>query len=230
MFIFDDRSTDRSRALIEAHPHAECITGVPVYSDADHKVSDDILLALKNAAYKSSRGKADWVMVVDIDEFVYHPDLTELLSQYGAQGITLPEIQGFEMVSECPPFTDGQIYQEIRRGFRNPWYSKCAVFDPALEINYLPGSHACVPTGLVRRSEGIELKLLHYRFLGEDYFCGRYATRQASLSATNLDNNWGTLLSVPGRTGGLTIHNCSLEELRARYRQILGEQSIEKVV
>jgi hypothetical protein len=134
------------------------------------------------------------------------------------------------MVSDAPPRGERQIYEEIARGFRNPGYSKNAVFDPALDIRYHVGAHTCDPRGDVRASPWAEIRLLHYRFLGAKYFVGRYMARQRHLSEENLKNGWGTLVTVPGYAGARSIAGSSEEALTQRYYAMLNEQEIEDVV
>ena len=59
--------------------------------------------ALSNECWRASRGVADWVIVTDIDEHLYHSDLFTLLIRYKAQATTfIPEL-GYQMISEKFP-------------------------------------------------------------------------------------------------------------------------------
>ncbi len=73
-FIADNGSTDRSRELLAANRKVALgefrIPGNSfVEAATDHY----------NHCWKQSRGSADWVIVVNIDEHVYHQDLRSYL-------------------------------------------------------------------------------------------------------------------------------------------------------
>lgn len=192
--IYDNDSTDRSRDIIKASG-AECRR---FQTKGEH--SDRIQTMIKSTCYRESRGKADWVIVVDMDEFIYHPDLHGVLQRYDQEKVTLPLVEGFDMVSDAPPSGTGQIYHEIRMGFRNPRFDKCEVLKPEIEINFEPGCHKAKPTGPVMRSARAKIKLLHYRYLGADYLARRYELRTKRLSQDNLRHGWGVLRPPEGMT------------------------------
>jgi glycosyltransferase involved in cell wall biosynthesis len=183
---FDNRSTDRSAAIVDAHPKTERIV-----FDTGEGMFDRIHLDLKSE-YRKSRGKADWVICVDCDEFIYHPDIVGLLTKYKKEGITYPKVQGFEMVSEHTPVGNKQIFEEVRNGFPNEGYAKRILFAPELEIQFAPGCHTANVSGCVVESPQADLKLLHYRFLGRDFFINRSIERRARLSEENKKCGWGT--------------------------------------
>jgi len=177
---------------------------IPIDTGGKHMVS--ILMLEMNERYKASRGVADWVICAEGDEFLWHPDLPGLLQRYLKLGITVPRIQGFDMVSVNPPKGTGQIYEEIQHGFHNILYGKRAIFSPMVDIRFDRGGHTCHPLGPVVESPLAEIKLLHYRYLGEEYFERRYAEHRKRLSAESILRNFGT--------------EC-LEDHRSRYRREL---------
>ena len=59
--------------------------------------------------WKRSRGSADWVIVIDIDEHLFHPDLTEVLMRYKTLGITIVPALGYQMISEEFPRPDARL-------------------------------------------------------------------------------------------------------------------------
>jgi hypothetical protein len=206
-------------------PHSE------VPSNDGGLMSEAILLRIRNEAYKASRGSADWVVIADIDEFVYHPDFLGRLRTHHAAGVSVIEAQGFEMVSDRAPSGSRQIFEQITRGFLNPYYSKCAVFRPFVDIRYSPGCHSCTPSGPgVVFARDASIKLLHYRFLGQDYFTAKYLARQSRLSKENLDRGWATHLTVPGPAGSRALYPTDSQRLKERYAQILSQQHVVEVV
>src|SRR5438105_4171468 len=81
-FIFDDGSTDGSLSMLQNHPNVEVHRFVR--SDpASFALSEQVL---SNECWKASRGAADWVIVTDIDEHLYHTDILTLLVRYNALG------------------------------------------------------------------------------------------------------------------------------------------------
>lgn len=207
---FDNGSTDRSAEIIDAHPATERIV-----FDTHGGLFDRIHLQLKSE-YRKSRGRADWVICVDADEFIYHPDLPGLLSSYKTKGVNYPKVSGFEMVSDSLPKTNGQIYEETKNGFFNDEYSKCVVFDPLLEVRFEAGCHSAKVEGNKVESEISEIKLLHYRFLGRDFFIKRSLDRKARLSEENKKCGWGThYLKPDGYFGNL------FDEVKAISKPVL---------
>src|SRR2546423_4184198 len=133
IIAYDNMSSDKTPDILESHPLCERRT-----FDSGEEVRDDLLLELKNNAWKESRGKADWVIVCDVDEFIFHPDLVAYLSSCKERGVTIPQPTGFNMVSDQWPEPDKQIWEQIRDGRPDLFFSKKAVFDPnaVIDINY----------------------------------------------------------------------------------------------
>lgn len=188
IYIYDNESTDKT-AQIAGYSGATVIPFKGPYSDRH-------LLQVKNQEYKKSRGEADWIIAVDVDEFIWHPNLVELLEGYLRDGITLPQVEGYDMISEAPPCGPGQIYEEIRFGIKCHWYDKRAVFHPDLDINYDIGCHNCNPRGKITHSKKREIKLLHYRLLGIDYLIGRWRIRVARQTDEQIQNRWSPIVSL----------------------------------
>lgn len=229
--VFDGASTDRSVEILRDHPKVVLEQGgVEFPTHADRKYNEPVLMKIRNEAYKRSRGEADWVVVVDIDEFLYHPDLRDVLARYKAAEVTFPSLEGFDMVSFGPPSRQGQIYDEIRHGFKNRYYSKKALFNPAIDVNYHFGCHDQDPKGNVHGAEVSEAKLLHYRFLGAELFAEKYLRRQARFHSESLERKWGTHLCVAGKTGPRLVIDISEDDLKKMFWQILSEQEIREVV
>lgn len=195
IFVFDHYSNDKTLEIVKKSQKAECTT-----HGIRGEVHDSVLLNMKNESYKNSRGIADWVMIVDVDEFVYHPNLIGLLKEYKEKGITLPKTDGCDMVSDNVPNTTGQIYDEIKKGVRDATFSKKAVFNPAIDIRYSPGAHKCNPSGKITESELAEIKILHYRFLSSKFIVDRLETRTKRLSQENIKRGWGVIECEGGET------------------------------
>lgn len=142
--LYDHGSSDGSREIAQSHPAVELRN-----LDTDGHLRDDIILDTKKHVWKESRGKADLVIVCDIDEFVWHPKLRDFLNYSGTEQEAIQPL-GFSMYSPSLPTTNGQIYDEIRKGVRDAcWLDKVVLFNPSKveEINYSPGCHTCKPAG-----------------------------------------------------------------------------------
>ena len=195
----DDGSTDGTREMITACPIAE------LRDLGSGGVNDEIFLKHWTEDYKESRGEADWVILVDADEFIYHHDLRAMLEQYREHGVTMPLVQGYQMFSEEAPTTDGQIYQQLNCGFEYSDESKRAIFNPMLDVVYWHGRHrlnTVSPPPVENPSGTPDIALLHYVGLGWDYFAGRRKSYQPRMSTTNRERHWGDyIFADDGRRG-----------------------------
>lgn len=191
IIIYDDQSDDGTREIIQQCNKAELRDWY-----GTHGIVDDEFLVFSNEQWKEARGHADWVIVVDCDEFVFHPNLTELLRGYLQDGVEVPQIDGYTMVSDHFPTTDGQIYDEIRTGFPDGPWSKKAVF--RVHMYYNVGRHSINFSMFnPKSSPTAEIKLLHYRCLGMDYLKWRHSRNWARVPEHCRSANYGANCS-PG--------------------------------
>jgi hypothetical protein len=105
------------------------------------------------------------VIVCDTDEFLYHPNIKSRLKAMSEEGITIPKVSGYGMVSlDIPNFQSGTYLPHLcRKGNPEPHSTnKNLIFNPLLDINYSLGCHHCAPSGNVVFSSEYELKNLHY--------------------------------------------------------------------
>lgn len=182
-FIYDNGSTDASKLIIKNHQKAKLI---PFVTDG---FNDEIQNTIKNKCWKASRGIADYVIVCDIDEFLYTSNFEKLLNQLKASGISLPLSKGIDMCSrKFPEFCTSSLVNQVKTGVYNKDYSKCILFDPyrIVDINYEPGAHFCHPTGLIRTSEQSLYYVLHYKNLGVEYVIERTRQYRLRMSADNI--------------------------------------------
>lgn len=182
VILFDNFSDDRTREIAEAMG-----ADVRLFGRAG-QLDDQCYLDIKNHAWK--RSKADWVIVVDDDEILYHPQLAQKLQQATAQGITIFKPQGYSLYSDQMP---KESFLEVNTGFKDDKYSKLCVFNPQkiTDIGYIYGCHEVgrrFPQGVVNFSN--DLYLLHYHGVGGvDRMISRhkkYAERRSPLN-----KKWG---------------------------------------
>ena len=166
IFIHDDGSTDRSRALLEAHPKVTFEEiGIPL-TNGTRQAGE--LVPYYDQIWKRSRGIADWVILCNIDELFHHPRPRDYLEDCAAQGITMIPSEGWDMLRWRfpPPGTD--LVSQVRRGARKIRMDKLFAFSPdaIVETRFMSGRHRALPRGRIEYPPRYEVRLLHYRFLG----------------------------------------------------------------
>ncbi len=186
--LHDGGSTDGTAEIAARYPEVELVVKV------SEKLDDRELMAIRNEEWKKYRNDCDWMVVCDVDEFIYHPRLRARLAEFKRDGVTLPMVEGFEMLSkEHPQHVPGRfIWESIQTGAPNPqYYNKNLIFDPRIEINYLLGCHSCNPSGPVKRSDTFVFKNLHYRMLSHEHIVQKSLRAAARLSDWNKQTNAG---------------------------------------
>lgn len=187
--IYDNYSDDGSEAIVNGFKKAS----IKKFS-MDGKINDSVYQEIKNNCWKHSRGKADFVIVCDMDEFLYQLDVEAALRSFAKEKVTLPTTEGYEMYSEVFPEYEkgGLITDKVQLGVRSHWLDKSIIFDPhrIVDINYAIGAHQAEPTGIVCRG-GCPMKVLHYKHLGVDYLMDRYRKLGSRLSSFNIENQYG---------------------------------------
>jgi len=184
IFLYDNRSDDKTRALA-----SRCPKTVVRDHDTGGCCRELANVYLKNNAWKeTSRGHADWVIVADADEFLYHPNLLEYLAGCMERGVTVPRPVGYGMTSASFPVPGRPITEQVRKGGRCPPFDKMAIFNPnKVDINYEPGCHLASPVGQVVFDDNPELKLLHMAFLGLEWVKWRWGRSDARRSPEDIE-------------------------------------------
>jgi len=187
IYIYDNMSTDSSDEIYAKYPKVEVIKW-----DSNGEINEMNYINIKSNAYKQFSRNADWVIVCDCDEVLYHPRLLEKLQYYKDNGITVPKVNGHDMVSETFPEYDGElITTKVKTGSEvYAPFCKNIVFNPRLDVQYGIGGHSFQANNAVY-SNSPELKLLHYKFLGVEYVENIYKARAERLSQFNKDHKFG---------------------------------------
>ena len=181
--IYDNMSTDNSVNIMNEY-------GVNVIPyDTQGKLEESAFLSIKNNSWKGS--DADWVIVCDTDELIYHENIIEVLTNTHANHIVT---DGYEMMSESLPTTEGQIYEELKFGYFKPDYSKPCLFKPSevKDINFGPGCHNADPKGqniISIKNSGI--KLLHYKYINREVLIKKYEHYKVRHSEEMIRMGWG---------------------------------------
>ncbi len=191
IIIFDNYSTDRSVEIAKNGG-----ARIELF-DTRGQFDDMTNLQIKENCWKGS--KADWCIVIDMDEFVYCPNLIEHLTKTPA---TVIEPIYFDMFIDHFPITDGQIYDEVKNGHES--WPKMVLLKPSeiTEMNYIPGCHLATPKGNVVIEKNGPIKTLHMKHLGREYTIARSVNSGVRMSARNRELRLGThLLRMPEQVG-----------------------------
>jgi len=161
IFIIDDKSTDKTVKIAKANKKVRLLNYK--FTEERH-VQEEHTACFEKFYKKYSRGKADWVMCVDGDEFIYHKNLVAVLKKQKRRGAKVIKPTGYTMYSETFPTTKGQIYEECFMGLRTRSFDKPQIFDPSIDIKFSGGRHkVLLPEGIDRTRARV--LLLHYRYL-----------------------------------------------------------------
>ena len=189
-FIYDNMSTDATRALLAGHSNVEII---PL--DTGGQFAHVERERMKNHAWKASAGKADFVLVCDVDEFLYHPHLDVLLALMKRHGYTVLRPHGYQMACEKLPEFDGTpITARVQAGMDvASHYSKTILFDPnrVEEIHFSQGCHCSRPEGRIQTFHSNHAKLLHYKYVDRDEILRKTRTYRAIVSPESLAKGYG---------------------------------------
>jgi hypothetical protein len=186
IFIFDNYSTDNSVKI--AQDRGAHVT----MWDTGGEMREDLMYALKSNCWRES--KADWVIVGDIDEFVYHKDMLKILKT--TQGtVIMPRT--FNMYSDKFPTTKGQIFEEVNMGADGQ--GKMNLFKPSeiKEINYDAGCHNANPIGNFVLNVNSEILTLHFRFLSPEYVIWKNFGTAIRQSESDRNNGWNWHFATP---------------------------------
>ncbi len=183
MVFYDHGSTDNSREIIRSFPNTEI-------REIKGRFTEEMKRDNFNNCYKEERGKSDFVIVGDVDEFLYHEDMRFHLELAKKHESTMFYVKGFQMVSDFMPEHryHGDLLTLITDGVPSVPYSKNIIFHPEIEINFGNGHHEChpkarfypmeneaTPHNSIIRFSPFVFKLLHFKFLGLDYTRQRHA-------------------------------------------------------
>lgn len=164
IFVWDAQSDDGTRELLDAHPLVTVFDQTCTGLD-DHYFTECFM------RYRDLSKDADWCLCVAADEFIYREYLMRKLGFLTEQRATKVQMRGYTMYATHFPTTTGQIYEEVQHGYPDIWSRKTVLFNPKVEMQWMPGLHVEFSGDKPVRDSGI--KLLHYRYLGPDYYLQR---------------------------------------------------------
>jgi len=144
VIVYDNESTDNSREICSRFPNVELRT-----FSTNNRFDDFTHVEIKTQCVHEARNQADFVIVGDCDEFVYHENMLEFLADVkGKYSVFYPA--GFDMVTDRFPTTEGSIFDEVKTGVPSPWYSKPMLMDPnnVFDFAWVEGCHELVDGSL----------------------------------------------------------------------------------
>lgn len=194
--ILDNESTDGT-------PGIAVRLGASVRSWSSDGVQDNrVMLDQKCNCWRGC--DADYVVVVDIDEFVD----CDPLPDFGAREVAF-QCLGYQMIG-----VDNQPLEDITKFTLAAQYDKTAVFSPRIRsIGYGMGCHVASPSCPVVTDPRLILR--HYMMLGEEYLLRRYRKYSVRMSESDIHNRWGWQYREPD------------DQIRAVYREALAQATEE---
>lgn len=188
--VFDDGSTDQSLQLLRAHPKVE-LRAMPEPSDPDSYVASAVTLF--DQCWKESRGRADWVILTDIDEHLYHPQMADYLAHCARHGVSVVPALGYQMMAEEFPPESCLLAAMCTMGAPYPALSKLSIFSPDKieRTEFAPGRHRAELRGKVVAPARDEVLLLHYKYFGFENMLRRYREYNTRRKPRDIANGWG---------------------------------------
>ena len=203
IYLFDNQSTDNSRALAEN----EGCHIIPF--DTKNQQDEFFMKNVRSHMWKPFVSEGSWVIVCDMDEWL--DAFLHDLEEEDAKGKTILTTQGIDMVgeSECTDLKD-ILLKDLEKGIYTHQYSKKVCFKyPDIDIEYWFGAHSCQLRGNIQYSEKVYF-MRHYNLLGEEYLVQKYKKR--------FERN------AVSRTHGINYHYLEdAEEIRRMYQSKLAQ-------
>lgn len=165
LWAFDDKSTDGTREALAACP----IVKLEDWPYPGSGIDEDLFLNFAYETYPKAVGKFDWVCWIDPDEIIYAPDIRQVFDDCIGKYDVIQSC-GYNMLGEGLPKDDGvsQIWELSPIGVHAPLYAKPIIFNPSVKMVWNRGKHHLLSEGL-RVTPHSCVKLLHYKYLGEEY-------------------------------------------------------------
>jgi glycosyltransferase involved in cell wall biosynthesis len=187
--VYNNQSTDNSIQIL--NDWKECEIEIREFNTDNH-YDEQTQMDLKNNCWKGD--DSDYVIVCDMDELLYHPNLGEFIKKQGLVDYFTPT--GYHMIGEeIPTDYTKQIYEIIKNGTPDNQYNKNVLFKRSniTETNYSPGAHRSKFNGTTNliNCEDQDLKLLHYKWLSPEYVADKHIHYGERRSQDTINKGWG---------------------------------------
>lgn len=180
--VWDNGSTDRTFEIASAHPLVEARR---FETDGYDELS---VLSVLEATKDESRGRYDWCLFPDCDEFIMGdvPGTERDTLSRSKADILAPRGYCLAEVAGDPPLDLGaDILRQRRNGYPSPAYSKPVVMRPEAVASFAPGKHSI--RGIVASPEP-GLLLVHCEMV--DFALWTYRKNRRPLSRRNVEHGW----------------------------------------
>ena len=141
--VFDNESTDRTVEIAASWPR----TTVQSFSTGN-TLRDAVNSYIKSQAWRLHNSRsAEWVICVDVDELIYHPNLSEYLRVCDYEGYDVVVPAGVDMVpmimEEDGASATGRPPRLSTDGMPNALYNKPVIFSARRieSVSFGPGAH-----------------------------------------------------------------------------------------
>tara|TARA_B110000093_G_scaffold137137_1_gene146970 strand:+ start:325 stop:1167 length:843 start_codon:yes stop_codon:yes gene_type:complete len=203
MLIFcDNESDDRSIEIIESYPNTRIVS-----YGTEGLFNELLQMEIKEMAIEDARiNECDYVIIGDCDEFIHHPNIKEfLLKHLDKTALFYPA--GFNMASRTFPTEEGQIYDLIKTGEPNPWYSKPILLNLNLieHIKWVEGCH--------------EVDHSYLKISGDTYHVVPESVRPNAPYKDHKWGNWKIMFDL--------LHIFEKEPLKLLHYKYLGKEYVE---
>lgn len=190
--IYDDGSQDKTVEILRSHPRVE-LRSLPPLKDSESRIESN--RQFQNEVWKESRNQADWVIVTDLDEHLYHRRIHSYLKRCLDAGITVIPAMGFELISDerFPGNSDRRLFELFSVGAPSGLYSKANIFNPSeiAESNFTVGRHEAKFQGRVTLPNSLELLLLHFHYIDFARVVSRHSLYLSRQLPKDISSGWG---------------------------------------
>ncbi len=196
IFVWDGGSTDGTLDILKKH-HKVTLLPRDQRGHDDHYYVTELYPQYK----EHSCGVSDLVIIADADEFVYHPNLKETLSRLVKDGVEIIQCDGYSMMSNNLPTTNGQIYDSLKVGIESNMGTKWTIHSPNVDVRYRKGRHG-TPYNFRgnyknSRHKYHGIKLLHYRYIGKEYIEERERKNIEQMEVAFPEHDWSYTTDGP---------------------------------
>lgn len=221
LLFIDGGSTDNSKQIIESYEKCQYIR------DEANDANESVFLKIKNHLWKDYRNDYDYVIIVDVDEFLYYPTgIFGLIEDMEKSSCSIIQPNGFSMVERYRnvPVYDYKFEHKFvyTKGIEDNNYNKNCLFNikDIEDINFHPGAHFSTPTGNIRHFIHKDLKLLHYKYIGLEEFLERVKINRERLSEENKKNGWGY-----HNLASDSEHKAYFEEILLKAKEVVYDEN-----
>jgi glycosyltransferase involved in cell wall biosynthesis len=209
--FMDSGSTDKTLSIIKKYSLCFNVrvlqTGLTWWDwDTGHMIRCNIW---KGSSY-------DLIMLPDVDEIFYRPDLREYLD---ATDFGIYQLEGWQMVSKDFPKPKTDLI-DINKGERVKLYDKFSIFKPTAKIKMTSNHEIASTTESLSKGQ---IKLLHYKFVGVEFLLKRAeAIKRRVPKDSYTAGIKGNILKIyPGFIKSRQEYEKEIDQLVTRARQVV---------